>query len=182
MTTPSPSPATEQPRVEERPAQPYVAIHAEGDAERFAATVDAAFPELFGWLAARGIAPAGPPFIHYAVFEPGGRFAVDVAAPVQEGVHGDERVSAGTLPAGRWVVHVHRGAYRATTPAWEGRDLEAAHALVLAWAEREGIAWAGAPASPGFAFAARVERYLAGPPIVSDPAEWETELAFLTAD
>ena len=171
MSTPSHDPvaAAGDPLIEQRAARPLLAIAAEGDVAQFADAVDAAFPELFRRLAAHGVEPAGPPLIVYHRFEPGGRFAIDVAAPVAAGTAvADDRLRADALPAGRYVTHLHRGAYRATTPRWEGRDLAAAHARVLAWAE-----------SAGLRLGRCAEQYLAGPPTVADPADWLTELVFL---
>jgi len=186
MTTQHHDPLAETapPRVERRPAQPFVALRAEGDVASFRETVDALFPALFAWLAEHGVAPAGPPFMSYPLFEEGGRFVVDFAAPLAPGAHvaGDDRARVDFLPAGRWLVYDHRGAYRATTPRWEGRDLAAAHELVIAHALDNRLRFAGEPSDDGFRFEARVERYLAGPPAIDDPADWQTELAFLLAD
>jgi len=184
MSTPSNDlAASAPPRVEERPEQLLVALHAESAFERFTEAVDSGFPELFGWLAAHGVEPAGPPLIHYELFEPERRFVVEIAAPVGAGATaGDERVRPLTLPGGRYLVYEHRGAYRATTATWAGRDLAAAHALVQEWAAREGLRFAGEQTPDGFRYTARVERYLAGPPQLDDPADWRTELAFLLAD
>lgn len=186
MTTDHPDLLAESapPRIEERPAQPFVALHAEGDVARFRETVDSTFPALFAWLAEHGAEPGGPPFMNYPLFEEGGRFAVDFAAPLAPGAHveGDERARVDFLPAGRWLVYDHRGAYRATTPRWEGRDLAAAQELVIAHALDQRLRFAGEQTGEGFRFEARVERYLAGPPIAEDPADWRTELAFLLAD
>lgn len=170
---------TERPRVEQRGSQPYVAIRRSGTAEGFASAVDGAFPELFGWLAEQGIDPTGPPFIRYVVFEPGGAFEIDLGAPVADEVGGDARVRVDSLPAGDYVTYLHRGAYRATTDQWHGRDLAAAHALVQSWATAEGLEWDGWQTDRGPAHRARIERYLVGPVEAADPAQWETELAFL---
>ena len=55
-----------EPKIEERPQQPYAGISAEVENEaEFRQAVDRSFPELFGWLGGHGITPAGPPFIRY---------------------------------------------------------------------------------------------------------------------
>lgn len=167
------------PRVVQRGAQPYVAIRRRGAAGGFAAAVDGGFPELFGWLAEQGVEPTGPPFVRYVVFDPAGAFEIDLGVTVADEVGGDARMRVDSLPAGDYLTYVHRGAHRATTAAWRGRDLAAAHAAVAAHAAREGIEFDGWPTDRGRALRASIERYLVGPPAAADPATWETELAVL---
>ena len=53
-----------QPKIEERPQQPYAGIAAEAENEaEFRQAVDRSFPEQVGWLGSHGIEPARPPFI-----------------------------------------------------------------------------------------------------------------------
>src|SRR5215831_12765898 len=52
-----------EPQIQARAAQHYAAIPATVATGGIAAAVDDTFPELFGWLAGQGIAPAGPPLI-----------------------------------------------------------------------------------------------------------------------
>jgi effector-binding domain-containing protein len=170
----------DEPRIEQRDAVPYLAIAIAGPTADLQRQMDEAFPDLFGRLEALGIAPAGAPFIRYGVFQPEGRFALDVAVPVADGSAGDDRLRAGELPAGDYAVHLHRGAYTGTTPRWEGRDLAAAHTHVHMWADRAGLAFPFATADDGAEeMVAVVERYLVGPPLEDDVEKWETELAYL---
>jgi hypothetical protein len=52
-----------EPRVEQRAARPYTGIRMRVTMDGLSRAVDQGFPELFGWLAEHGRAPAGPPFI-----------------------------------------------------------------------------------------------------------------------
>lgn len=168
------------PRIEHREPAPYLALAIAGPTADFTSHIDEAFPDLFRRLGELGIAPAGAPFIRYGVFEPEGRFALDLGVPVAPGSAGDERLRPAELPAGDYAVHVHRGAYRGTTPRWEGRDLPAAHAQVHAWAAEAGVTFATRAADDGAEdHVAIVERYLVGPPQEDDVEQWTTELAFL---
>src|SRR5260370_28440808 len=54
-----------EPRTEMRTAQPYAGIRMSVTMDSLPGAVDEGFPELFGWLADRGITVAGPPFIRY---------------------------------------------------------------------------------------------------------------------
>lgn len=75
----------EQPEIEERAEQPYVAIaaHVTSEAE-FRQAADGGFPELFGWLGERGAVPAGPPFIRYVEFDEEGE-PLDIAGRARPG-------------------------------------------------------------------------------------------------
>src|ERR1700691_3499353 len=52
-----------EPEITELPARPYVAIPASVTMETIGTVVPPLNGEVFGWLAVRGIAPAGPPLL-----------------------------------------------------------------------------------------------------------------------
>jgi len=62
------------------------------------AAVDQAFPELFGWLASTGTAPAGPPFIRFLVIDMEALLQLDLGVPVAGPVTGAGRIRPGVLP------------------------------------------------------------------------------------
>lgn len=170
----------DEPRIEQRAPEPYLAIAIAGPTSELTRQIDEAFPDLFRRLGELGVAPQGAPFMRYGIFEPDGRFAVELCAPVPPGTTGDDRLRAGELPAGDYAVHLHRGAYTGTSPRWQGKDLAAAHSHVHVWAHREGLAFPCETADDGTEeFTAVVERYLVGPPEEDDVEKWETELAYL---
>lgn len=173
-----------QPQIETRSVETYVAVERAGTKDEFREAVDSGFPELFGLLGKIGIEPAGPPFIRYIQFDLQGDFEIEIGVPVEPRPESETAASPHIrrLPAGRYAVYMHVGAYMATTPRWEGRDLQAAHGLIADWADREGIEWEGSGSGASFRAAARIERYLAGPPQVEDPAEWRTEISTLIRD
>jgi effector-binding domain-containing protein len=157
-----------EPKVEPRPAQPYLRIagRIDGDVSAF---VDAAFNELFAWVAERGIEASGPEFILFRELDEGGRpVEVEIGVPVDAGAEGDDRVMAGELPAGRYLTHLHHGAYHPET----GPDLHASLAELTDWAAQRGIEH-----SEWF-----IEHYLVGPETEPDEAKWVTEFAFLVLD
>lgn len=167
-----------QPRLETRPAQPYLGIvgHA-ADEAGFRAAADRDVPALFGRLAQRGLVPAGPPFVRYLVVDetrvpqdgpPPARFAW--AAPLGQPAEGDDLLHAGELPAGRWIVALHRGGYA---------GLGALHGIVHSWAWEEGHVVAREPAEGGTAFGGAVEHFRVGPHEDLDPWAWETDVAYL---
>src|SRR5215207_11761896 len=95
-----------EPQIQQRAAQPYVAIpaHVRSEAE-FRRAADRGFPELFRSLAEHGVAPDGPVFIRYLVLDHEGQpLDIELALPAGDRVSGDARVRVDALPAGRWVT------------------------------------------------------------------------------
>jgi effector-binding domain-containing protein len=169
-----------EPKIERRPEQPYAGITGEAANEaEFRSFVDAAFPELFGWLGDQGIEPAGAPFIRYLeVSRDAQPLRFELGAPTNGAPHADGPVQAGELPAGRYATLLHVGPYRHAEVA----DLDDARARLSAWAEREGIRLQSAATARGTAFEASVERYLTDVSRERDWSKWETELACLIAE
>jgi effector-binding domain-containing protein len=132
--------------------------------------VDRYFPELFGWLAARGIDAAGAPFIRYLQVDMANGLEIDVAAPVPSPLQPEGQISAEVLPAGRYVTLLHVGPYD---------GLMSANAALQKWAVQRGIRWQMTDDSR---WGARVERYLTNPSDEPDRRRWETELAYLAVD
>ena len=59
------------PEIVTRAEQPYVAIRARVTMSELPGLADR-LGEVFGWLGARGLAPAGPPFFRYDVIDMAG--------------------------------------------------------------------------------------------------------------
>jgi effector-binding domain-containing protein len=168
---------TSQPSVSERAAQPYLKITRQVTAG-VPAAVDEAFPALFAWLGARGVAPAGPPFIRTTEVDRGGEpLEIEAAVPVDEAVSGDGEVEDDTLPAGRYLTLLHAGPYRSRTEPGLGD----ARASLLRFAAERGIAF-GRPTDRGEGLACSVEHLRVGPAETPDHSGWETELAYLIVD
>jgi hypothetical protein len=166
-----------EPRIEDRPEQPYVAVHREVT-DGIPAAVDSAFPELFGWLGAHGVAPAGPPFLRVTEVDPDGTpLELECAAPVADDAVATAPVRRGVLPAGRYVTLVHVGPYRSET----ARDLGAAREDLEAWIAGQGIVTAR-PSARGSSPACAVDRLEVGPDSEPDPSRWRTALELLIVD
>lgn len=162
-----------EPEITERPARPYVAIKALVTMQTLGAVVPPLNPEVFGWLAAREIAPAGPAFWKYNVIDMERGLEVEAGSPVAEAVPGDERVLAGVLPAGRYVTVRHVG---------HPETLMAATGALLDWAAAKGLEWDVAPSPDGQRWGCRLEIYHSDPVSQPDMSKWETELAFRLSD
>lgn len=158
-----------QPRIEQRDAMPYAAIPLTVTMNTLASAVDQGFPELFSWLSARSLAPAGAPFIRYLTVDMDGEMTIELAVPVVgQAPPGDERVRPGMLPAGRYVTLMHAGPYD---------GLVQANATVQSWAREQGLRWAMDTDST---WRGRIETYLTDPSQQPDPSQWQTEIAYLT--
>jgi len=159
-----------EPQIQARAAQHYAAIPATVAMSRISAAVDEAFPELFGWLAGQGIAPAGPPLIRYLVIDMQGELQIELGVPVAAPITASGRVQPGVLPEGRYAVLRHTGPYD---------GLMASNAALLQWAQGKGIAFDTWETPEGEAWRGRAEHYLTDPSQEPDPAKFETDVAFL---
>ena len=160
-----------EPTVAERAAQPYVAIKELVTMQTIGEVLPKVHPEVFGWLGAHGIAPAGAPFWKYDLIDMERGLEVEVGVPIAAPTTGDERVFAGVLPAGRYATLQHTG---------HPSELMAATAALLDWAKGRDLKWDVSGADERWA--ARLEIYQTDPREQPDMNKWETVLAFKLAD
>lgn len=173
MTTRDMTPAEHvPPRIVERAAQPYAAVRALVTMETIG-TLAHRIPEVFGRVAALGVAPAGPPFLKYNVIDMERRLDVEAGVPIAEAGIADGDLFSAVLPAGRYASYVHLGS---------PDELIGATALLLDWASAAGLRWDLAPTPDGDRWGCRLESYRTDPREQPDPAKWQTELAFRLAD
>ena len=128
---------------------------------------DRMLDELIRWLSAHAIEPTGPFFLRLNVVNMSGLMDIEVgvAGPAS---NADDRVRAGTLPAGDYAIL----AYRATSLA--------ANRLLLRWVHEQGLVLDSQHLPAGEAFVCRCERYLTDPRTERRKKTWVIELAFLT--
>jgi effector-binding domain-containing protein len=136
-------------------------------------TIADRIPEVFGWLGARGIAPAGPPFLKYNVIDMARQLEIEAGVPVAAPVDGDGAVFPAVLPAGRYATLIHVG-----HPA----GLYDATARLLEWTSQQGLAFDMSEQAGAQHWAARLEIYFTDPSQEPDMDKWETQLAFKLAD
>ena len=86
---------TTEPEIAELPRRPYAAIRASVTMETIGTVVPPLNGEVFGWLAARGIAPAGPPFWKYNVIDMARNLEVEAGCTVAEPVIGYRLLATG---------------------------------------------------------------------------------------
>ena len=160
------------PEIRQRTAQPYAGISAWVTMADLGSIADR-IPEIFGWLGARGIAPAGAPFFRYHVIDMERQLLVEAGIPVASAVDDEGDVRGGTLPAGRFAVVTHTGA---------PDTLVEATAALLDWAAAQGLTFDVTDSDEGEKWGCRVEFYLTDPAEQPDMTKWQTELAFRLAD
>ena len=134
--------------------------------------IPSATTEVFQWLGARGIAPAGAPILRFHVIDMAGLMDIEMGVPVDEAVEGDDQVKAWVLPAGEYATLVYTGV----------KNGIAGTRALLDWAAEKGLKWDRWDDEKGDAFAARYETYLTDPADEPDTAKWETEIAIKIAD
>jgi effector-binding domain-containing protein len=157
------------PQIQQRAAQPYVAVRMPVTMEGLAEAVDTCFPEVCGWMAKHGVAPAGPPFVRYLVIDMVTELEIELAVPVEGEAEGGGRVRFDVLPAGRYVTIRHVGPFD---------GLPASNATLQQWAQERGIMCDHWDTDRGMAWRGRVEQLLTGPSTEPDPAKWEVEVAY----
>jgi effector-binding domain-containing protein len=165
-------PMSAAPEIVTRAEQPYVAIRARVTMAELGG-LGARFGEVFAWLDARGLAPAGPPFFRYDVIDMMRELQVEAGVPVAVAVDGDAQVSSGVLPAGRYATLTHVG---------HPSELLGVTKALLDWAAGQGLSWDMSPGEGGERWGSRLEIYLTDPGQEPDMSKWVTQLAFRLAD
>lgn len=162
---------TNEPEIVQRSETPYVAITTRATMDNIGTAVPPLTREVRDWLTARGLKPAGDPLWKYNLIDMEKGIEIETGLPTSERVHGDDRIRAGVLPAGRYAVLWHVG---------HPRTLIDATARLLKWADQQGLSWDVTPTPDGQRWACRLEIYHDKPD--QDMNEWETELAVRLAD
>lgn len=159
-----------EPYVEERMEQAYVGIPIVAGLSEWG-LVNSMIGELFDWLKAKGIKPAGIPFFRYWCMEDAeGKYKMEVGVPVKRMVSGDDRVVASVIPGGSYLSALHKG---------HPDNLEQSLAALERWAEHEGLdidkRWEGEEEI----WNGRFEFYVTDPETEPDLNNWAIRIAFL---
>ena len=157
-------------RIDERPQEFTLGIRVRTPMKGMFAVVDKLFKELNAWKKTHGVVPSGPPFLRYHVIDMQGEMDIEVGIPVTEPHAGDERVTPGEIPAGRYASLIFTGSGLAGNKA------------LVEWAKANGVAWDRWEDPQGDAFRARYERFLTDPKVEPRKTRWEIEVAIKLAD
>jgi effector-binding domain-containing protein len=99
--------------------------------------IASSFQEVYGGPAARGITPAGPPFVVYHGTPLGGTpFEIEICAPVGPAAGAPAGWQVQELPAGSFATLLHVGPYE---------TLGTAYTAIETWIRGHGLTVAGPP-------------------------------------
>ena len=160
------------PEIVTRPEQPYVAIRGHVTMAEIGAFA-VRTPEVFAWLGAHGLPPAGPPFLKYNVIDMMRQLEIDNGVPVAAPVDGDGDMVSGVLPAGRYATLTYVG---------HPSELIGPTKALLDWAAAQRLTWDVSPDSDSERWGSRLEISLTDPRQEPDMSKWVTQLAFRLAD
>ncbi len=159
-----------QPRLDQRPEQPYLGIRTQTPMKGMFKVVGKLFNELNAWAKRIGLRPAGPPFLRYHVIDMAGEMDIEVGIPVETPLLGDGRVSPGRMPAGRYASLVYTGS------GYTGNK------TLIEWVRANGYAFDRWDDPKGDAFRGRYETYLTDPALEPRKTRWQVEVAIKLAD
>jgi effector-binding domain-containing protein len=163
------------PVIVKRGAVRYVAARERVARSQLATTVAPLLGEVSAFLRTHLVSPAGAPIVRYLLVDYNvEEVEIDVGFAITvSSLSPSSRVRIGELPGGHYATVTHRGSY--TT-------LVDTTAALLEWGRKAHISWAMTEQNRVTEWKARVERYRIGPPAVTDPMQWRTEIAIRLAD
>ncbi|WP_113704198.1 GyrI-like domain-containing protein [Nonomuraea lactucae] len=161
-----------EPRIVEHPDRAYVGVRRTITMTTFNEVGDR-IGELIGWLATRGAAPAGAPFLRYHMIDMAAdRLEVEAGVPVAEPVQGEGEIRAGVLPAGRYVTSSHHG---------HPDQLAGIIIGLLKWAAERGLRWDMTESGGAERWGCRLEFFQTDPRVEPDLNNWDMDLEFRLA-
>lgn len=155
------------PRIEMRPARPYVGTRTVMPMRDFDREIPAMTATVSGWLDARDVRPSGPPFLRYHVIDMPERMDVELGMPTDLAHDAKGRVASGLLPAGRYAVLEYAGVENGV----------AANRQLIDWISAQGEQPIAHASQQGQVFQARYETFLTDAGAEPDRHRWIIEVA-----
>jgi effector-binding domain-containing protein len=159
-----------EPRIDYRPEKLYMGIRTQVPMKGMSTVVGKLFKEMSAWLKKQNVEPAGAPFLRFHVIDMKGEMDIEVGTPVAATLPGNERVTAGVLPAGSYASLIYTGS------GYSGNK------ALIEWARAQNLDWDRWDDEKGDAFRGRYESYLTDPKIEPRKTKWEVEVAIKLAD
>jgi effector-binding domain-containing protein len=164
---------TTLPKIDQRPETHYLGIRTQVTLQEMGSGI---IPQLHGeimqWMQQQGAAPAGAPFMRYHIIDMSKKLDIELGWTVAQSLPGNERITAGVIPAGRYASLIYTGIDNGI----EGNR------VLIEWAKDNGIAWDRWDDPKGDGFRSRIETFLTDPADEPDMAKWETEVAIKLAE
>jgi len=160
------------PKTEQRSERHYVAIRATVSMNDIPTVLPPLIPEVRAWLKKNNIAPDGPPFFQYLKMDSNNQLLTEVGIPVKDPVKGDDRVIAGSFPAGLYATLTHTGHYM---------GLPEAHKTLDTWVKNSGLKEKHRVTADGIEGGTRTESYITDPEKEPNPDKWRTDVSLLLA-
>lgn len=152
----------EEPEIVQSEHQTAAVIHVTCPRDKIQAEVAPAIREILAVLAAQGLRPQGPMFMHHLTMSRS-KFDVEVGFPINAPLRASGRVKESGLPAARVARTIYQGPYEGLFSAWDEFGKRLANEKLV---------------DPDLLSPIKTlwERYLAGPETGSDASQWRTEL------
>jgi len=165
------TPNIPEPRIVERPAQPYVALRRQVTIP-FGKDVSRAMKQLAREIKSREIQGTGAALFKYNIVRMP-ELEIEFGFEVAEAQATSGELLGGTLPAGRYAELTFFGPYR---------HLHKVNGALIDWAREKGLVFDVHPEANGDHFASRVEIYPNGPDDEPDPNKLQTVVAIKLRD
>ena len=161
-----------EPTFTKREAQTYAGLRKRVARDELAEVVPAALAEVSEFLSGHSIPTEGPPLVRYLIVDYNvDEVEVDIGFPVGVSALPEHtRIRRQTLPAGTYATVIHAGDYA---------KLVDTTAALLEWAKQRSLRWAVRDDDKVTYWEGRVEHYLVGPLLETEPRNWRTEIAIL---
>ncbi len=161
---------TTEPKIDERPEQPYMGIREQVPMSSLSPNITRLFKELNPWVDENHAAVTGPRFVRFHVIDMAGIMDIEVGVPVASPLPDDGKVRAGVLPAGRYASLVYVG------NGYTGNK------TLIQWVRSKGLAFDRWDDPKGDAFRSRYESYLTDPKEEPRKTRWQVEVAIKLAE
>lgn len=150
----------------------YVAVQEIVSISQLSGVIGRDITRVAGWLAGHNAAPSGPPFVRYISVNMPSRLRIHIGFPVAKLIKVADGLTAGMLPAGRYVSTVFTGPYA---------KIGQATGDLMAWVSSKHLRLREDHIGKATLYNCRLETYLTNPAIVRDPNKQRTDIAILLA-
>lgn len=160
-----------EPKIDYHPEKPYMGIRMQTPFRGMFKEVTKLFKELNAWVKQHKVELAGPAFLRYHVIDMQGEMDIEVGFPVATPLPGDQRVSAGVLPGGRYASLVYSDCSGL-----------AGNKALISWIIDNHIPWDKWDNEKGVVFGSRYEAWLSNPKVEPGKKRGNMEVAIKLTD